>query len=105
MAKQNFQRKGNKTNAAIGSAFEIAVKGRFEPYVNNLQRPFKIPIGLAVKKPHAFDFGNDEILVNANPILGQNQTAFHMVNYIIGMRLCIFFIWHLKNIKNSFVLR
>ena len=63
MANQNFQRKGNKANAIIGGDFEIAVKERFELYAKNLQRPFKIPIGLTVKKQPAFDFGNDEILV------------------------------------------
>lgn len=63
MDKQNFQRKGNKANAIIGSDFEAVVMKQFEPYVKNLQRPFKIPIGLTSKKQHAFDFGNDEILV------------------------------------------
>ena len=63
MSEQNFQRKGDKANATIGSDFEIVVKELFEPYVKNLQRPFKIPIGLTFKKQHAFDFGNNEILV------------------------------------------
>jgi hypothetical protein len=53
-----FQRKGGKSNAHVGRAFEVATQAFFVTQGLPLQLGVKLPIGLSGLKPHSFDLGN-----------------------------------------------
>jgi len=53
-----FQRKGGKSNAHVGRAFEVATQAFFLTQGLPLQLDVKLSIGLNGQKPHSFDLGN-----------------------------------------------
>ena len=56
----NFQRLGSVSNAAVGSAFEIAAQEWFGNEGIRLQRNYGVKIGLSSKKERKFDLGSSE---------------------------------------------
>jgi hypothetical protein len=60
----NFQRVGSISNAHAGREFEEAARLYFSKTGIALQTGFTVPIGLKIKKAHAFDLGSE-----APPIL------------------------------------
>lgn len=64
MAKNNYQREGT-TNAHAGKLFENKIYDFMRKNGISLdnQKQKKVKIGINSKKDHAFDFGNDNILI------------------------------------------
>ena len=60
-----FQRKGAKSNAHVGRDFELRIQDFFARRGLSLTRAVAVPIGINVKKSHAFDLGNanEKVLV------------------------------------------
>ena len=58
-----FQRKGVKSNSQIGNEFEYKALDYFSSEGIVLEKPYKIEIGIKIKKVHKFDLGNDHYLV------------------------------------------
>ena len=59
----NFQRKGAISNAQVGKKFEKIVFDFLKSNGIILENQKKVEIGINAKKKHAFDLGNDRILV------------------------------------------
>ena len=62
MDKQ-FQRKGGKSNSEVGREFEDMAFEYFLKEGIHLNRSYAIDIGIKYKKPHKFDFGNKDFLI------------------------------------------
>jgi hypothetical protein len=60
--ENNFQRKGEKSNADVGRKFELRAQSFFAKQGVQLQLNHKVSVGVEgnEKKPHAFDLGCDE---------------------------------------------
>jgi hypothetical protein len=58
----NFQRKGETSNADVGRKFEISAQSFFTTQGIHLKLNHKVHVGIdnRKKKPHAFDLGCDE---------------------------------------------
>ena len=63
MKENNFQRKGAKSNTQAGKDFENIIDEFLRKNGIELERQKKLAIGINKKKAHAFDLGNDKILV------------------------------------------
>lgn len=59
----NYQRKDAISNTQVGIDFENKVYQYFLNKGISLKKQMKVPIGINAKKDHAFDLGNDTILV------------------------------------------
>lgn len=56
----NFQRIGAKSNAHVGSAFEVLARQALTAAGIEVRPRFSVPIGVGPsKKPHEFDLGSD----------------------------------------------
>lgn len=53
-----FQRKGAKSNTAVGSDFESRARNFFARQGLDLQPRVKVKIGISGEKPHTFDLGS-----------------------------------------------
>ena len=60
---ENYQRKGSNSNKEVGDIFEEKVFNYFYDLNISLEKQKKIEIGINKKKAHAFDFGNNDILI------------------------------------------
>ena len=63
MDNNNFQRKGVKSNTEVGKIFEKIIYNFLEKNNVILENQKKVKIGIKAKKDHAFDLGNDSIIV------------------------------------------
>ena len=63
MNNNNFQRKGVKSNTEVGKKFENIILNFLEKNNVSLENQKKVKIGINAKKDHAFDLGNDSIIV------------------------------------------
>lgn len=63
MMNITYQRKGVSSNTQAGKDFEEFVNSFFASNNIFLEKQKRIEIGLNSKKEHAFDFGNDRILI------------------------------------------
>jgi len=59
-----YQRVGSKSNAHVGKKFELSAQRFFQSRGLNLKLNVKIEVGVSnIKKPHAFDLGSKDIIV------------------------------------------
>ena len=63
MATMTHQRKGVSSNAQAGKDFENQIIQFFNENGFSLEKQKKLKLGIKVLKEHAFDFGNDNILI------------------------------------------
>lgn len=63
MANNNYQRKGSTSNTQVGKIFEDTIFNFMKENNIVLENQKKIEIGINKKKKHAFDFGNEKIII------------------------------------------
>lgn len=59
----NYQRKGSISNTQVGNDFENKAMEYFNKQGEKLEKHIKIEIGIDLKKLHAFDMGNEKIII------------------------------------------
>lgn len=69
----NFQRVGNKSNAAVGKEFEEKVYQLFLEKGIQLEKQVKVDIGINAKKPMLLTLEMMTTLLNVSPIPGLKQ--------------------------------
>lgn len=87
-----YQRKGVSSNTQAGKDFEEFVNSFFASNNIFLEKQKRIEIGLNSKKEHAFDFGNDSILIECKTHTWTETGNPPSAKLKIGQRQCFYFI-------------